>query len=84
MYTTERVNGFLVTSDLLPLLDGADGVRLELQLLRAAQLPVEDDDDEDGQQHGDDHADDQPDAAALSLRRRDRHSLHSWIQVRDR
>lgn len=42
----ERVYSFLLTSDLLPLLDGVNGVRLELKLLRAAQFPVEDDDDE--------------------------------------
>ena len=75
---------FLSTSDLLPLLDGVYGVRLELELLRAAQLPVQDDDDEDGEQHWHDHADDQPDAAALSLCRWDGEGLNSWTQVRDR
>lgn len=69
---------------LLPLLNGADGVRLELQLLRATQLPVEDDDDEDGEQDGNNHTDDQPDTAALSLCWRDGQSLHSWTQVRNR
>lgn len=66
-----------MTSDLLPLLDSVDGIWLELKLLRAAQLPVEDDDDEDGQQDGDDHANDQPDAAALSLRWGDGQGVHS-------
>lgn len=73
-----------MTSDLLSLLDGVNGIRLELELFRAAQLPVEDDDDEEGQQDGNDHADDQPNTAALSLRWGDRQSLHSWRQVRDR
>lgn len=71
-----------MTSDLLTLLDGVDGVGLELKLLRAAQLPVEDDDDEDGEQDRNDHAHNQPDTAALSLRWGDRQGLHSWRQVR--
>lgn len=67
-----------MTSDLLPLLDGVNCIWLELELLRATQLPVQDDDDEDRQYDWDDHADNQPDAAALSLCWRDRKGLHSW------
>lgn len=65
-------------SDLLPLLDGVDGIGLKLQLLGAAELPVEDDDDEDSQQDRDDNANNQPDAAALRLCWGDGQCLHRW------
>lgn len=70
----------MLTSDLLPLLDGVNGVRLELKLLGTAELPVQNDDDEDGQYDWDNNTDNQPDAAALSLSWRDRDCLHSWKQ----
>lgn len=44
------------SSDLLPLLDGVDGIWLKLQLLGATELPVQDDDDEDSEQDRDNHA----------------------------
>lgn len=64
---------------LLPLLDGVDGIWLELKFLRPTKLPVEDDDNEDSKKDRDDHTYDQPDAAALSLSWRD-----SWTQERNR
>lgn len=75
---TEIGSGLLVTSDLLSLLDGVDGIRLELELLRATEFPVENDDDEDRQQDRNNHTHYQPDAAALSLCWWDRQGLHRW------
>lgn len=54
--------------DLLSLLDGAHGVWLKLQFLRATQFPVKDDDDEDDHQHWDHNSYDQPNVTGLSLR----------------
>lgn len=54
--------------DLLSLLDGAHGVWLELQFLRAAQFPVEDDDDDENHHPGDHHPNDQPHITGLCLR----------------
>lgn len=52
---------------LLPLLDGGHGVGLELQLVGAAQLPVEDGDDDEHHQEGDHHADDDPHVGVLGV-----------------
>lgn len=74
-------SALLVTSDLLPLLDGVDGIRLKLKLLRATQLPVEEDDDEDCKKDRNNHAHNQPDVVALCLCWRDKELLHSCTQM---
>lgn len=61
---------------LLTLLNVGHRVRLKVQLVRAAEFPVEDDDNHRHHQHWDDHADDDPEAAALGLRRRPLHPVH--------
>lgn len=68
----------LLTSDLLPLLDSVNGIRLKLKLFRATKLPVEEDDDEDCKKDGNSHAHNQPDVVALCLCWGDKELLHSW------
>ncbi len=67
--------------DLLSLLDGAHGVWLKLQLFRAAQFPVEDDNNEDDHKNWDHNSYDQPHVTGLSLRRRQGQLLHRWNRV---
>lgn len=62
---------------LLPLLDGGHRVWLELQLVRPAQLPVEDGEDDEDHQQGDHHADDDPHVGVLGAGGRRRRFLHS-------
>lgn len=50
---------------LLPLLNVGYRVRLKIQLVCAAQLPIEDDDNHSDHQHWDDHANHDPQVAAL-------------------
>lgn len=66
---------------LLPLLDGGHGVRLELQLVRPTQLPVEDGEDDEDDQQGDHHADDDPHVGVLAVGGRRRRFLNSCRQT---
>ncbi len=67
--------------DLLSLLDGAHGVWLKLQLFRAAQFPVENDNDEDDHKNRNHNSYDQPHVTGLSLRGRQGQLLHRWNRV---
>lgn len=66
-----------VATYLLSLLDGCHGVRLELQLVCAAQLPVEDGDDEDHHEQRNHHPDGDPHVGVLFVGGRRRHLLYS-------
>ena len=61
---------------LLSLLDGGHGVRLELQLVRPTQFPVEDGNDDDDHEERNHHPDDDPHVGFLIVSRRVRHFLH--------
>ena len=67
---------------LLTLLNVGHGVRLKVQFVRAAEFPVEDDDDHHHHQHRHDHAHYDPEVAALGLRGRSLHPVHSCRQGR--
>lgn len=53
---------------LLSLLDGGHGVRLELQLVRPTQFPVQDGNDDDDDKEGNHDPDDDPRVGVLGVR----------------